>query len=60
MQWIKNWWYTDQYYKITKDGDQKSIYDTSSFEYILHMHKTSKGMNYHFIKPSESARLIKQ
>jgi len=58
MQWIKNKWYTDQYYKITKEGDQKSMYDTSPFEYILHMHKTAKSMNYHFIKPGDSYQSI--
>lgn len=57
MQSIKNWWYTDQYYKITKEGDQKSIYDSSPFEYILHMHKTTKGMQYHFLKPGDSYQI---
>jgi len=54
MQWLKNWWYNDQYYKITKEGNQKNIYDDSPFEYILHMHKTNKGMQYHFLKPGNS------
>jgi len=54
---MKNWWYTDQYYKITKEGDQKSIYDSSPFEYILHMHKTAKGMQYHFLKPGDSYQI---
>jgi hypothetical protein len=57
MQSIKNWWYTDQYYKITKEGDQKSMYDSSPFEYILHMHKTSKGIQYHFLKPGDSYQI---
>jgi hypothetical protein len=57
MQWIKNWWYTDQYYKITKEGDQKSIYDSTPFEYILHMHKTDIGMQYHFLKPGDSYQI---
>jgi hypothetical protein len=57
MQSIKNWWYADQYYKITNEGDQKSIYDSSPFEYILHMHKTSKGMQYHFLKPGDSYQI---
>lgn len=57
MQSIKNWWYQDQYYKITKEGDQKSIYDSSPFEYILHMHKTTKGMQYHFLKPGDSYQI---
>lgn len=56
MQWLKNWWYTDQYYKITKEGDQKSIDDPSPFEYILHMHKEDK-MYYHFIKPGQSYQI---
>ena len=53
MQWIKNWWYTDQYYKITKEGGQKSMYDESPFEYILHIHK---GL-YHFLKPGDSYQI---
>jgi hypothetical protein len=56
MQYLKNWWYTDQYYKITKEGDQKSIDDPSPFEYILHMHKEDK-MYYHFIKPGQSYQI---
>ena len=57
MQWIKNRWYVDQYYKITKEGDQKSMYDACPFEYILHMHKTDKGMQYHFFKPGDSYQI---
>jgi hypothetical protein len=57
MQWFKNWWYQDQYYKITKEGEQKNIYDECSFEYILHMHKTEKAMYYHFIKPGDSYQI---
>jgi len=57
MQCLKNWWYQDQYYKITKEGDQKSMYDSSPFEFILHMHKTSKGMQYHFLKPCDSYQI---
>jgi hypothetical protein len=56
MQWIKNWWYTDQYYKITKEGDQKSMYDASPFEYILHIHNNG-SLNYHFLKPGDSYQL---
>jgi hypothetical protein len=56
MQWIKNKWCTDQYYKITKDGEQKSMYDASPFEYILHMHK-EKVMQYHFLKPGDSYKI---
>jgi len=56
MQWIKNKWYTDQYYKITKEGDQKSMYDASPFEYILHMHK-DVVMKYHFLKPGDSYQI---
>ena len=53
MQWIKNHWYTDQYYKITKEGDQKSMYDASPFDYILHIHKGQ----YHFLKPGDSYQI---
>lgn len=56
MQWIKNWWFTDQYYKITKEGDQKSMYDASPFEYILHIHNNG-SLNYHFLKPGDSYQL---
>ena len=54
MQWIKNQWYTDQFYKITKEGDQKSMYDESPFDYILHIHK---GLHYHFLKPGDSYQI---
>lgn len=57
MQWIKNWWYNDQYYKITKEGCQLNMYDPSPFEYILHMHKTPKGMQYHFLKSGDSYQI---
>lgn len=56
MQWIKNWWYTDQYYKITKEGDQKSMYDESTFEYILHIYNNGT-LNYHFLKPGDSYQI---
>lgn len=54
MQFIKNWWYTNQYYKITSDGTQKSIYDSSEHVYILHIHKSPTGLQYKFIKPGQS------
>ena len=56
MQWIKNKWCTDQYYKITKEGDQKSMYDETPFDYILHMHK-GVVMEYHFLKPGDSYQM---
>lgn len=49
MQWIKNRVYRDQYYKITKEGDQKSMYDFGPYEYILHIHNDGI-LKYHFIK----------
>lgn len=54
MQWCKNKIYEDQYYKITKDGDQRSMMDGSPCEYILHIHKNNKTLQYHFIKPYHS------
>ena len=56
MQWIKNQWYTDQYYKITKEGDQKSMYDEAPFDYILHIHNNGT-LNYHFLKPGDSYQI---
>jgi hypothetical protein len=56
MQWIKNGWYTDQYYKITKEGDQKSMYDASPFDYILHIHNNG-SLHYHFLKPGDSYQI---
>ena len=54
MQFIKNWWYTDQYYKIAADGTQVSIYDSSEYVYILHIYKSPTGLRYRFIKPGQS------
>ena len=58
MQWLKNWWYNDQYYKITLNGEQLSMEYDDVFEYILHIHKSSKGLQYHFIKPGESYKIV--
>lgn len=49
MQWLKNKLFTHQYYKITKEGDQLSMFDPSPFEYILHI-ENIKSLRYHFIK----------
>ena len=54
MQFIKNWWYTDQYYKIMDDGTQKSIYDSSEYKCILHIHKSPTGLQYKFIQPGQT------
>ena len=58
MQWLKNWWYNDQYYKITSEGEQRNMEDDVFFEYILHIYKSSKGLQYHFIKPGESYKIV--
>lgn len=58
MQYLKNWWYDDQYYKITSEGDQKSMEDDVSFDTILHIHKSAKGLQYHFINPGESYKIV--
>ena len=49
MQWLKNKLFTHQYYKITKEGDQLSIFDSSPFEYILHIQNVD-SLKYHFMK----------
>jgi hypothetical protein len=53
MQWLKNKWYTHQYYKITEDGDQVSIYDSQKAYYILHIQNEGQ-LIYHFIVPRTS------
>ena len=57
MQWLNNYLYKDQYYKITKEGDQRPMLDCCSYEYILHIHH-DKILQYHFIKPYESYEMI--
>jgi len=54
MQWLKNLWFTHQYYKITEEGDQVSIFETVPYKYILHI---EHGKKYHFIKPRESYKI---
>ena len=54
MQFIKNWWYTDQYYKISADGNQLSMYNSSEHVCILHIHKSPTGIQYRFIKHGQS------
>jgi len=58
MQCIKNWWYTDQYYKITPEGDQRNMEDDVNFDTILHIHRSPKGLQYHFINPGESYKIV--
>ena len=58
MQWLKNWWYTDQYYKITSEGEQRNMEEDVPFETILHIHKSPKGMQYHFINAGESYKIV--
>jgi len=53
MQWLYNQWYTHQYYKITEEGEQVSIYDSKKAHYILHI-KNEGQLYYHFIVPGES------
>ena len=54
MQFIKNWWYTEQYYKIAADGTQLSMYDSSEYVCILHIYKSPTGIQYKFIQPNQS------
>jgi hypothetical protein len=49
MQWFTNRFYTHQYYKITSEGEQKSIYDTCKESYILHIHNDHHVLKYHFL-----------
>jgi hypothetical protein len=58
MQWIKNRVYRDQYYKITKEGDQTSVYDFGPYEYILHIHNNGT-LTYHFIKDQYDYVMVK-
>ena len=58
MQWLKNKWCTHQYYKITEDGDQVSIYDSTKAHYILHIQNEGE-LVYHFIIPGKSYHIRK-
>ena len=53
MQWLKNKLYTHQYYKITEDGEQVSMYDSRKAHYILHIQNDGQ-LYYHFIIPGKS------
>jgi len=53
MQWVYNKLYTHQYYKITEDGEQVSIYDSKKAHYILHIQNDGE-LYYHFIIPGKS------
>jgi hypothetical protein len=53
MQWIKNNYYVHQYYKITENGEQRSMYDSCTEAYILHIHNDGI-MKYYFIPPGGS------
>ena len=59
MQWIKNKYYTHQYYKITVDGEQRSIYDKCKESYILHLKNDHGVMKYHFIPPNGNYEMEK-
>jgi hypothetical protein len=56
MQWLKNKWFAHQYYKITEEGDQVSIYDSQKAHYILHIQNEGQ-LYYHFIVPGSSYRI---
>ena len=51
MQWIRNWFYEHQFYKITAKGDQVSMMESTPYAYILHI-QNRNGLKYHFIKDS--------
>jgi hypothetical protein len=53
MQWIKNKCYVHQYYKITEEGEQRSIYDPCKEAYTLHVYQDDV-MKYYFIPPGGS------
>jgi hypothetical protein len=52
IQWIRNWFYEHQFYKITAQGDQVSMMDSTPYAYILHIQRIGCGLKYHFIKDS--------
>ena len=56
MQWLKNKWFTHQYYKITKEGDQISMMEDDPHSYILHIYNDGH-IRYHFIKPGQSYKI---
>jgi len=56
MQWLKNKWYVHQYYKITEEGNQISMYDSKKAYYILHI-QNDGPLYYHFIVPGKSYEL---
>jgi hypothetical protein len=56
MQWLKNKLFTHQYYKITMDGDQKSMMENIKHDYILHIYNDGH-VRYHFIKLGQSYKL---
>jgi hypothetical protein len=51
MQWIRNWFYEHQFYKITAQGDQVSMMESVPYSYILHI-QNKNGLKYHFIQDS--------
>jgi hypothetical protein len=57
LQWLKNRWYTHQYYKITKTGEQCSMMDNVEHEYILHIYNDGK-IRYHFIKKGQPYKIV--
>ena len=52
IQCIRNYFYIDQFYKVTSDGDQVHVSTGVPYEYILHIHRTKDGLHYHFTKDS--------
>ncbi len=52
MQWFKNKIQEHQFYKITKDGDQVSMMESTPYAYILHIQNDVDGMKYHFVTDS--------
>lgn len=57
MQWIKNKYYVHQYYKITEEGEQRSMYDSCKEAYILHIHNVGV-MKYYFIPPGGNYEMV--
>jgi len=49
MQWLKNKYCSHQYYKISSEGEQWSMYDKRPEAYILHIYREDGNLKYHFV-----------
>jgi len=59
MQWLKNKYCSHQYYKITSEGEQLSMYDKRPEAYILHIYREGDHIKYHFVaKEQRYTRIV--